>query len=63
MKNYGYLFGILELRKDTHHDEVYITKNNVIIIRNGQWQHHYDELIQITRELGINIHKLTYLEE
>ncbi len=52
MKTYGYLFGFIKLIKDTHHDEVFIERNGVVIIRNNLYLHTYDELVAIARELG-----------
>lgn len=52
MKCYGYLFGFIRLIKDIHHDEVFIERNNVVIIRNNQFLYDYDELVAIARELG-----------
>ena len=52
MKCYGYLFGFIRLIKDTHHDEVFIERNGVVIIRNNLYLHSYDELVAIARELG-----------
>ncbi len=52
MKSYGYLFGFIRLIKDTHHDEVFIERNNVVVIRNNTWLYSYDELVAIARELG-----------
>ena len=53
MKCYGYLFGFIRLIKDTHHDEVFIEKNDVVIIRNGIYLYSFDELVAIARELGL----------
>lgn len=51
---YGYLFGFIKLIKDTHHDEVFIEANGLVVIENGRWRHSYDELIAIARnELGM----------
>lgn len=52
MKCYGHLFGFIRLIKDIHHDEVFIERNNVVIIRNNQFLYDYDELVAIARELG-----------
>lgn len=54
MKTYGYLFGYIKLIKDTHHDEVFIKDNGLVVMRNGIWQHAYGELVAIARaELGL----------
>ena len=52
MMTYGYLFGFIKLVKDTHHDEVFIEKNGVVIIENSRWRHTFPELLAIARELG-----------
>ena len=52
MKSYGYLFGFIKLIKDTHHDEVFIEKNNTVIMRNNIWLYDYKGLVAIARELG-----------
>lgn len=54
MKCYGYLFGFIKLIKDTHHDEVFIERNGVVIIQNNRYLHSYEELVAIARELGLN---------
>jgi len=48
---YGYLFGKIKLIKDLHHDEVFIEKNSMVIIRNNQWLLTDAELIAIANEL------------
>jgi hypothetical protein len=54
MKTYGYLFGYIKLIKDTHHDEVFIKDNGLVVMRNGIRQHTYGELVAIARaELGL----------
>ena len=50
MRCYGYLFGRYKLIKDTHHDEVFIEANGLVVVRNNVWQHSYKELIAIARE-------------
>lgn len=60
MKCYGYLFGFIKLIKDTHHDEVFIERNGVVIIRNGRYLHTYNELVAIARELGL--YKVTIID-
>ena len=60
MKCYGYLFGFIELKKDTHHDEVFIERNGVVIIRNNQWLLTPKELREIGRELGLG--KVTIID-
>lgn len=52
MKSYGYLFGFIKLIKDTHHDEVFIERNGVVVMRNSIWLHNYKELVAIANELG-----------
>lgn len=52
MKNYGYLFGSIELTKDTHHDEVFISKTGVVLQRNNIWLYSYSELVTIAKEMG-----------
>lgn len=47
---YGYLFGYIKLIKDSHHDEVFIEANGLVIIENGKWRHTYNELIAIARK-------------
>ncbi len=54
MKYYGYLFGFIKLIKDTHHDEVFIEDNGIVIIQNNQYLLTYDELIEIARELELH---------
>lgn len=60
MKCYGYLFGFIRLIKDTHHDEVFIERNNVVIIRNNIWLYDYKGLVAIARELGYD--KVTIID-
>ena len=60
MKCYGYLFGFIRLIKDTHHDEVFIERNGVVIIRNNLYLHSYDELVAIANELGYD--KVTIID-
>ena len=50
MKSYGYLFGDIHLIKDTHHDEVFIEKTGVVLIRNNRWLVTHKELIAIANE-------------
>ena len=52
MKCYGYLFGCVKLIKDTHHDEVFIEKNGVVVMENNIWKYDYNGLLAIARELG-----------
>ena len=52
MKGYGYLFGFIRLIKDIHHDEVFIERNNVVVMRNNTWLYDYNGLVAIARELG-----------
>lgn len=51
MKGYGYLFGYIRLIKDTHHDEVFIEKTGLVVMRNNQWLHSYTELVAIANEM------------
>ena len=51
MQSYGYLFGFIKLIKDTHHDEVFIEKNNTVIIRNNRCLLTDEELVAIANEL------------
>lgn len=60
MKCYGYLFGFIKLIKDTHHDEVFIERNGVVIIRNSRYLYTYNELVAIARELGL--YKVTIID-
>lgn len=60
MKGYGYLFGFIRLIKDTHHDEVFIEKNNVVVMRNNTWLYDYYELVAIANELGYD--KVTIID-
>lgn len=60
MKSYGYLFGFIRLLKDTHHDEVFIEKTGLVLIRNNQWLFSYSELLAIAREL--NYDKVTIID-
>lgn len=60
MKGYGYLFGFIRLIKDTHHDEVFIERNNVVIMRNNTWLYDYEGLVAIARELGYD--KVTIID-
>ena len=53
MKCYGYLFGFIKLIKDTHHDEVFIEQNGLVIMRNSIYLFSYPELVAIARELGL----------
>lgn len=52
MQCYGYLFGFIELRKDNHHDEVYIARTQQVIMQNGVWLVNGEQLLAIARELG-----------
>lgn len=60
MKSYGYLFGFIRLIKDTHHDEVFIEKNNIVVMRNNTWLYDYTGLVAITNELGYD--KVTIID-
>jgi hypothetical protein len=48
---YGYLFGFIKLVKDSHHDEVFIEQNSVVVMRNSHWLLSDDELVAIANEL------------
>lgn len=52
MQNYGYLFGFIELRKDNHHDEVYVNKTKQVVMRNGVWLLDDKQLVALAIELG-----------
>lgn len=53
---YGYLFGEFRLIKDTHHDEVFIEANGLVIMENNHSRYTVQELIAIARtELMGNI--------
>lgn len=52
MMTYGYLFGFIKLIKDTHHDQVFIERNGIVLIENSIWRHDFTELVAIARELG-----------
>ena len=60
MKSYGYLFGFIRLIKDTHHDEVFIEKNNIVVMRNNTWLYDYTGLVAIANELGYD--KVTIID-
>ena len=62
MKSYGYLFGVLKLMKDTHHDEVYVEANNHVIIRNNRYLLDYDELVALARSEGVRLHQFTLID-
>jgi len=49
---YGYLFGFIKLIKDTHHDEVFIEKTQLVVMENNRWLYDYKELVAIARKLG-----------
>ena len=61
MNSYGYLFGVLKLMKDTHHDEVYVEANNHVIIRNNRYLLDYDELVALARDEGVRLHNFTLI--
>lgn len=61
MKCYGYLFGYIRLMKDTHHDEVFIEANGLVVMENNQWLLSYQELIAIARE-ELNLGKITLID-
>ena len=58
---YGYLFGFIKLIKDTHHDEVFIEKNGLVVMENGLWRHSHEELVAIARD-ELNYGKVTVLD-
>lgn len=62
MQVYGYLFGVLRTIKDTHRDEVFIEKNQQVIMRNSIWLVDYNQLVAIARDLGVNPYELTIIE-
>ena len=62
MKSYGYLFGVLKLIKDTHHDEVFVEANNHIIIRNGCYLVDYSDLVAIARSQGVKPWRFTLID-
>ena len=51
---YGYLFGFIKLIKDTHHDEVFIERTQLVVMENNRWLYDYHELVAIANELGYN---------
>lgn len=59
----GYLFGVIPVIKDTHHDETYIEKINYVITRNNKPQCTKQELYQIAKSLNVNPWRLTLLTE
>ena len=59
----GYLFGVIRVLKDSHHDEVFIERNGHVIIRNGSYLCSYSELVAIAISLKVNIYQLTLIEE
>jgi len=63
MKSYGYLFGVIKVVKDTRHDEVFVERNNHVIIRNNRYLCDYDELVAIARSLGVNPWQYTLMED
>ncbi|MBQ2654101.1 MAG: hypothetical protein IJF83_11135 [Methanobrevibacter sp.] len=58
---YGYLFGYLRLLKDTHHDEVFIEANGLVIKENGREICTYNELVAIART-ELNLDKVTIID-
>lgn len=48
---YGYLLGRIKLIKDNHHDEVFIEKTQLIIMRNNVWLYGESELVAIALEI------------
>lgn len=51
MKNYGCLLGKVLLRKDTHHDEVYIEETGLVVMENNIWRYEPWELTAIARTI------------
>lgn len=47
--------------KDTHHDEVFIEANGLVVMENNQWLLSYQELIAIARE-ELNLGKITLID-
>ena len=50
MKTYGYILGV-KLIKDTHHDEVFIEHNGLIVMENNIWQFDSCELVAIAKDI------------
>lgn len=59
---YGYLFGVIRILKDTHHDECFIEANGHVIIRNNRRIVEYHELVAIARSLNVNPWRLTIID-
>ena len=59
---YGYLFGVIRILKDTHHDECFIEANGHVIIRNNQRIVGYQGLVAIARSLNVNPFRLTIVD-
>ena len=51
LRCYGYFLGKIKLIKDTHHDEVFIDNNGVIVMENGRWLYDYTGLVAIANEI------------
>lgn len=58
MQIYGRLYGFITLMKDTHHDEVFIEKTQLVVMRNNIWLYDTRELREIAMQLGYNPYKL-----
>ena len=58
MQIYGRLYGFIVLIKDTHHDEVFIGKTKLVVMRNNIWLYDTRELREIAMQLGYNPYKL-----
>ncbi len=48
---YGYLLGTIKLIKDTHRDEVFIEKTQLVIMRNNIWLYEDWELVAIANKI------------
>lgn len=62
MKCHGYLFGVIKILEDTHHDECFVEKINYVIIRNGVYLYSFHELVAIARDMGVNPWRLTLID-
>lgn len=58
---YGFLFGYIKLIKDTHHDEVFIEQNGLVVMENGIQRHSNSELLEIARQ-ELNYGKVTIID-
>ena len=48
---YGYLLGRVKLIKDTHRDEVFIEKTQLVVMRNNIWFYSDTELVAIANSI------------